>query len=266
MIPGTLRLRSGLRLCWIGVAAISAAAVAVSSAGGGAGTPHDFEATNGAHVTVSALPGVDLRPVTRLPGISASSGPFPTVTTGVRHGGRQADLMLEVRPTRETAVDRPLLASGTWARSGAVVLERGIARELQARPGDRIKVSSARGAASLRVAGTAVTTSESQAIGYVTARTLARVAPNARTYGAALYLRVAEPARSSRYVDWIRRSYPEPQATVADWHRLETRAGASPSLISAALVAALAAAALLSLARFPRRPHHGPSRTGNVFS
>jgi hypothetical protein len=235
------------------VVAAAAAAVALSNAVRTRSTvPRAFEVTNGPHLTVSALPGVDLAPVMRLPGISAASGPFPTLETGARHGRAEGDLRLEMRPTRQSAVDQPLLLSGTWAGSGSIVLERRFARTLRARPGSRITVSSARGPAPLEVAGLAVTTSGSLSggragLGYVTRQTLARLAPNDRTPGSMLYLRVADPSRSELYLDWIRRSYPPSQVTAEDWHRLEVSHGTSLSLAwPGALAAMLAAAALLS--------------------
>jgi hypothetical protein len=210
--------RRGIVLACV-VVASAATAVIPSSAGRTRQTaPRAFKVTNGPHLTVSALPGVDLGPVMRLPGVSAASGPFPTLETGARHGRIAADLRLEMRPARQSVVGRPLLVSGTWAGSGSIVLERGFARRLRARAGSRITVSSTRGAAPLEVAGVAVATSGSLAagrtgLGYVTRRTLSRLAPNERTYGSTLYLRVADPSRSERYLDWIRRSYPAPQVT-----------------------------------------------------
>jgi hypothetical protein len=201
------------------VVAAAATAVIASSVGRARQTvSRALEVTNGPHLTVSALPGVNLDPVTRLPGVNAASGPFPTLETGARHGRAVADLRLEMRPTRQSVVGRPLLLSGTWAGSGSIVLERGFARTLRARPGSRITVSSTSGPAPLKVAGVAVATSGSLAagrkgLGYVTRRTLSRLAPNDRTYGSTLYLRVDDPSRSELYLDWIRRSYPAPQVT-----------------------------------------------------
>jgi hypothetical protein len=45
--------------------------------------------------------------------------------------------------------------------------------------------------------------------------TLTGVAPNA-PYGSTLLLRLADPDRAGKYVDWIRRRYPGGQVTVEE--------------------------------------------------
>lgn len=208
-------------------------------------------------MTITALPGVDLRPVTEHPGVTAASGPFSTVTTGASHGNRESDLTLESRPSRTTVVAQPLLATGAWARAGSIVLGEAAARALGVRSGDRIIVSALHGPASLRVAGIARTTSGSHtSLGYVTPRTLGRLVPNERTYGSALYVRTADPGSSKQYAEWVRHSYPAQQITVQERHRLEASTGVSPSLAwIGALAVVLGAAALLIRLRRPRQ--HG---------
>ena len=214
-----------------------------------------------AHVIVSALPGVELRPVMDHPEVTAASGPFPTVTTGARHGRRESDLRLEAHPSPASAVERPPLASGTWARGGSLVLEQETASALGVKPGDRITVSALHGPASLRVAGTTICAGGSRPpLGYVTPETLARLVPNARTYGSTLYLRVRDPGKTAGYAAWVKRTYPGPQVSVVSRHAAERSAGTSPSLLGiGALAVVLAGATLLLRAG---RPGHGSPGSG----
>ncbi|GHH87608.1 hypothetical protein GCM10018793_64010 [Streptomyces sulfonofaciens] len=87
-----------------------------------------------------------------LPGVTALGGPFFAFDTTIRAHGRAARCAVEGRGTARSAVDRPLVTSGTWVRPGGAVVERGFARALGVRVGDRITV---RGR-SLPVVGTAI--------------------------------------------------------------------------------------------------------------
>jgi hypothetical protein len=216
---------------------------------------------DGADVVVSALPGVELRHVMNHPEVTAASGPFPTVTTGARNGRRETDLRLEAHPSPASVVDRPVLASGTWARGGSLVLEQEAAGALGVKPGDRITVSALHGPASLRVAGitTGAGASDTPA-GYVTPRTLARLVPNARTYGSTLYLRLRDGASSTRFARWVDRVYPGPQVSVSRRPGAARSAGWSPGLLGIALLAVVLACAALVLRA--GRPGHGSPGTG----
>jgi len=149
----------------------------------------------------------------------------------------------------------------SWARGGSLVLERETASALGVKPGDRITVSALHGPASLRVAGTTVAPGASRPpLGYVTPQTLARLVPNARTYGSTLYLRVREPGKTAGYAAWVKRTYPGPQVSVASRHAAERSAATSPILLGiAALAVVLAGATLL---RRAGRPRHGSPGTG----
>src|SRR2546428_321222 len=94
------------------VAAVATIAV-TAELRGGSQTPADeiLAATNPPDVQVSALPGVDLRPVTRLPGLRASSGPFPDVDSSISYRGREVGVRLEGRPASSSVVDHPQLVS-----------------------------------------------------------------------------------------------------------------------------------------------------------
>ena len=52
-------------------------------------------ATDAPHMQLSVLPGVDPRALAALPGVRASSGPFPGVGTSLRHEGAATGVWLE---------------------------------------------------------------------------------------------------------------------------------------------------------------------------
>jgi hypothetical protein len=249
----------GMRASVAILAVTTAAAVTIFIAGESpqpAASP-SFDTATGAHVAVSALPGVDLDPIEKLPGLEATSGPYPSVSTGLRHGRRAADVRLEGRTLRRSAVDRPSLTSGEWIGPSTIVLEERLARALRARAGSRVTVATAHGPAVLRVAGTTLTGSGihggTGGIAYVTPSTIASVAPNSQTHGSTLYLRLADPKSSPRYVNWIRQRYPGPQVTVATGQRFESGSGLLRSPLPAGALAVLLLAVGLALLRDHRR-------------
>ena len=204
------------------IAAATAIAVAASGDGSTEGPwQQTFDATNGPHVAVVGLPGVDLTPLRELPGLAAASGPFPGVDTSLRYQGKEIGVRLEGRPAAATAVDRPRLVSGAWVQPRTVVLERSTARALGVPLGGRLIVATARGRIHLTVAGVAETAAPSRSpavgrgLGYVLPTTLTGVAPQ-ETYGSTMLLRLADPDRAGRYVDWIRQRYPRGQVTVEE--------------------------------------------------
>ena len=208
----------------LALAAAAAITVVITASGGGSSAgpwQQTFDATDGPHVVVSALPGADLTPLRALPGLAAASGPFPVVDTSLRYRGREIGTRLEGRPAANTAVDHPLLVSGRWARRGTIVLERSTARALGVPVGAHVIVATARGRARLTVGGVAETSAPSRSsgtargLGYVVPGTLTGVAPKA-TYGSTMLLRLADPERAGKYADWIRQRYPGGQVTVAE--------------------------------------------------
>lgn len=197
----------------LGAAAAATTAIVLTTAGAGSG----FGAENAAQIAVSALPGADLGELERLPGLAATSGPFPTVATGVRYGRHTADVTLEGRAGPRSAVGGLSLSYGVWKRSGALVLDQDVARAIGAWVGARITISTVDGPARLRLGGITAGASHlpgRAARGYVSMGTLERVAPNRRTWSSTLYLLLADPRSSSRYAQWISAAHPAPQATV----------------------------------------------------
>ncbi|NUS88919.1 MAG: ABC transporter permease [Streptomyces sp.] len=75
------------------------------------------------------------------PGVAAHADPVFAFDTYIKAHGRTAHSSVEGRETAPSAVDRPLVTSGTWVRPGGAVLERGFAQELGVRVGDRVTIS-----------------------------------------------------------------------------------------------------------------------------
>lgn len=174
--------------------------------------------TNGAHLRVTAVPGVDLRPVRGLPGLSATSGPYPGVASSVRRGRTEVSTWIEGRPARSAAVDSPVLLSGSWSRGHGLVVESRLARRLGLRAGRRVHVATMRGPLKMRVTGVAATTSvrrtaDAPGLAYVSPRNLRRVAP-APVHGSTLLLRTAGHD-SGVLATALQRRYPGPQAVIA---------------------------------------------------
>jgi putative ABC transport system permease protein len=224
--PSGVRRASRKLLFTVAILITGAAAVALAAAlGGGAGSVGQplAQATNGPDVQVSALPGVDLRPLEGLPALSASSGPFASIDASVAHGGREVGIHLEARSRAAAVVDHPLVVVGGWVRPGAVVLERGLAGRLGLHPGDSVRIAAASGSVRLAVAGIAATTAReryptaSRGLAYVLPETLARVVPNQAAYGSTLLLRLSDRAAAGRIVERIEARYPGRQVSVTDF-------------------------------------------------
>jgi putative ABC transport system permease protein len=203
----TRRIRMGLlALC---VATVSATTIALAATGERSGSE------KAAFLVVSGLPGTDPGELEALPGLSSASGPYPTVATGVVNGDRAADVTLEGRAVRASAVGAPSLSSGSWARPGTLVLDARVAQALRARVGASVIVSTSTGPAQLRLGGiTAATPGARGGRGYVTPQTLAHIASNRRTYAWTLYLRLADGGSLERYARWISERSPAYSTTV----------------------------------------------------
>jgi putative ABC transport system permease protein len=121
-------------------------------------------ATRGPDVVASTLidsPGsqhtalAKIKALTRAPGVTAHSGPYPVTFTSLAVNGHpeNASVMVEGRAAAPAAVDRPQVTAGSWIRPGEAVVERTFAGILGIRVGDRITLDGR----SFRVAGIAVT-------------------------------------------------------------------------------------------------------------
>ena len=120
-------------------------------------------ATRGPDVVASTLidsgsqrvPLASLQVLSRAPGVTARSGPYPVTFTTLRVDGKaeSTGAIVEGRDQATALVDQPQLTAGGWIRPGEAVVERTFAGQLGIRVGDRITLDSR----SFRVAGIAVT-------------------------------------------------------------------------------------------------------------
>jgi putative ABC transport system permease protein len=94
-----------------------------------------------------------LAPLTTAPGVVAHSGPYPVAYLLMSAHGKTVQTVVEGRDAAPAAIDRPAVTSGTWVRSGGVVVERAFADVLGLRTGDTVSIDGH----PLRVVGTAVT-------------------------------------------------------------------------------------------------------------
>ncbi|MBB2743998.1 UNVERIFIED_ORG: putative ABC transport system permease protein [Microbispora rosea subsp. rosea] len=74
------------------------------------------------------------------PGVATQADPVFAFDTTVRAHGQSAHSSVEGRGSSPSAVDRPLVTSGTWVRPGGAVVERGFAQALGVRVGDRVTI------------------------------------------------------------------------------------------------------------------------------
>ncbi|MGW0461393.1 FtsX-like permease family protein [Streptomyces tendae] len=103
-------------------------------------------------VTTDPDPAALARRIARAPGTDTVADPVPGFSTTVRAHGRTENTVVEGRERTASAVDRPLVTSGTWVRDGGAVVERGFAQALGVRVGDRVTI----GGRDYPVVGTAV--------------------------------------------------------------------------------------------------------------
>lgn len=201
---------SGLRrrrLPMLLTAAVVACAVATATValalGDLADGPWDrtFGASNGAHVLGMGGPGTDWEPVFSAPGVAATAGPYETTFSALVTRGRQAPALVREVPARAPRLERPLLVSGRWPRSGEILLERSLANELRLRAGENARL----GGVPVRIAGIAVTSSHEEfpasQPGLVLARreTIAAVTPAPSGRGSLVAIRLRDPATAPAF-------------------------------------------------------------------
>ncbi|MFE4533969.1 FtsX-like permease family protein [Streptomyces scopuliridis] len=86
------------------------------------------------------------------PAVTAHSGPYLQYYSELTANGSTSQVVVTAADAKPGPVDRPLVTSGSWVRSGGVVVERGFATALRVRVGDHVTVAGR----SLPVVGTAV--------------------------------------------------------------------------------------------------------------
>ena len=162
----------------------------------------------------SASPGAlaQVAPLTRAPGVTRSSGPFPVAFPVLRAAGRADAVLAEGRNQAAAAVDQPELTQGTWVRSGEVVVERSFADAFGLHAGDRVTLDGR----SFLVAGVAVTAAlPTSGIGFLedspgwpnpglvwlTEADARSLATAAEPLGYVLDLKLASPAGAEAFAD-----------------------------------------------------------------
>ncbi|MEU7880294.1 FtsX-like permease family protein [Microbispora bryophytorum] len=103
------------------------------------------EATAGPDVVALAPdPGPAVAPtltsLARAPEVVAHNGPYRIVYATLVAGDATSKVVVHGAADKPGAVDRPLVTSGRWVRSGDAVLERGFAAALGVRVGDRVTI------------------------------------------------------------------------------------------------------------------------------
>jgi putative ABC transport system permease protein len=101
----------------------------------------DLAAAVGAGPNGQPAVSAKLIPLEKAPGITAYGGPYLYDGMTLRANAYTVPAMVEGRGQAPSAVDRPLLTSGSWVRPGQVVLERSFASALGVGIGNKITLS-----------------------------------------------------------------------------------------------------------------------------
>ncbi|MET9552269.1 FtsX-like permease family protein [Streptomyces sp. NPDC006645] len=143
-----LRRRPGEAVVFLLAVTIASASLTLGLATGNAvdsGYEKTRAATEGPDiiaVTTAADPSGMAEHLANTPGVAEQADPVFAFDTYIKARGRSAHSAVEGRDTSQDAtVDRPLVTSGTWVRRGGAVLERGFAKALGVRVGDRITIA-----------------------------------------------------------------------------------------------------------------------------
>jgi hypothetical protein len=188
--------------------------VAQASDSGGSSPGTGAAAPDAPDVVVTGLPGVDLTPLTRLPGLAAASGPYWNVQTSIRHGGTEIAVRAEARSTGWAAAGAPRLLAGAWPgrMEDGMVVEKRLASKLNVRSGDRVLMTSVDGRIPVPISAV-VAASEPTTV-YMRPRLLSAIAPSDSTHGSSISLRLDDSGRAPEYRRWIQHRFPGGQVTV----------------------------------------------------
>ncbi|MET8976787.1 ABC transporter permease [Streptomyces sp. NPDC004539] len=188
LILHDMRRRPGEAVMFLLVVTVAGASLTLGSATTDAvstGYAKTRAATAGPDVMVSTTstdPSGLAERLADAPGVTALGGPFLAFDTTVRAHGQTARSAVMGRGG-PSAVDRPLVTSGTWVRPGGAVVERGFAQALGVRTGDSITV----GGRGIAVVGTAI----SAAVEVYPWSNVAQ-GPGASDYGGMVWLTTAD--------------------------------------------------------------------------
>ncbi len=169
-----------------------------------------FAAANGAHVLAFAHSQADARAIAKLPGVTERGAPVPlvTATLGPTLGPPGSTDRVELAGlSGRTAVNRPVLTSGSQLREGGIVLERSLARALGLEAGATLELTTRRGSVELPVLGTAVVPSQPRyprrnpGLAWITRASLERIEPDRTSWRWTAALRLARPSAAAAFTE-----------------------------------------------------------------
>lgn len=245
-----IRRRRAQSVLSIAVVAVAAAALTIALAlGSVSDRPYDrtFEATNGAHLVVSSFPdGPALNAIDGLPAVVASTGVRGVVFTGFDLGtGRHGLRIIESRAGRDQeTVSKPVILTGSWPKTGEVLLERSFAAFHRLEQGSTIRTRQT----TLVVSGTAAVAvgqaypRSQPGIGFATRATLLRVNSDPNAWGQVVGVRLADPEAASATADIVRQAIGAP-ASIETWSA--ARSSATEELASVTVILSLYGVLLL---------------------
>jgi putative ABC transport system permease protein len=186
---------------------------------------HAFATQRGANVTAAVNARVSsarLAATTRLPGVTAASGPFPQVTVGAditftapsagpgAQGVFSTQLNLVGRASPDSPVDALTLTAGRWARQAGEVVWSGSGNGPQASVGSHVTVHGVPGSPRLTVVGVATSATVSAQAWVTPAEIAALRAPGAPAVSQMLYrfARAGSAAQVSADVARVRAALP----------------------------------------------------------
>jgi ABC-type lipoprotein release transport system permease subunit len=160
LVVGSLRRRPLEAVLMVVAMGAATAALTLGFASRSVSTDQSYAATGAAtagpdavatNVTRAELPGY--LALASAPGVVGHSGPYPVASVVLRVHGVAAGVEAEGRTEAPASIDQPKVTSGSWVRSGGVVVERSFADALGISTGDRVTLDGQ----SFRVVGVAVT-------------------------------------------------------------------------------------------------------------
>jgi putative ABC transport system permease protein len=197
-------LASGLTIAIAGAAAATIVLALEVRSSGRDPWQQTFDAANGAHVLAFVPSQADALAIASLPGVAEHGAPVPLVPATLGPPGSTERALLAGLGGR-TAVNVPVLTSGSPLREDGIVLERSFANALGIEVGATLAVAGSRGPIDLPVLGTAVVPSQSRyprsnpGLAWVTPATLERVEPDRTRWRWAEALRLADPSAAAAF-------------------------------------------------------------------
>ena len=194
-----------------------------------------FASTDGPDIVAQSFPGPGPKPapqktrilnamaaLTHTPGVTGSSGPFPTAYSVLSVHGTTAPVMAEGRDPTRAGIDMPELTAGTWVRPGGVVLQRSLADALGVGPGARVTL----GGRPFLVDGVAVTASQGElwvpGLAWVTRPAAVSLATRVSPLSYVLNLRLANPASAPAFADAHSRAIGAGALALTPWQQVQS--------------------------------------------